>query len=572
MANKLQLSTAGVSYVQTGTFMDIMTPMAKRKVTIEEAEPETEIQETAPGLDEPEVTTQPAEELQSAPDEPLAEIPQIAEEPQPEPTPEHTESPEMPLPESSKGPKLFKQRGPTLPAHWQWYASGVAGALVLVGGLTAAAYLGNFTLGKVRAGSVAIQPKNIVVSKKAIDTAAAHYTFTLAYPDKTAKTYQLKDAGITVDSNKTAAVANKAVKDLGWKRFAWWHTTTVPLTIAKNDADFKAFVDKNVAIANQVATDATISADDGEAVITPDKAGWTYSVPGGNQKIAAAAQALSPLSVSLIKTTVTPALTANDLTSAKNKITDYLNHTVTFTIGDRAIKASKAAMADWLDIQAQPDHKTADVSVNSGKIQVYLDSITRNDVYPARPQITMAAADGSISVLSQGLNGQSITNLAEVVKAVASGLGQSPTAINQTLTIDTQNFTTVNAADYDKWILADLTNKRMYAYEHGNVVNTVLISAGAPATPTPVGTYKIYTKFASQNMTGANADGSRYYQPNVQWVSYFYKDIAIHGNYWRPTSYFGNINASHGCIGTVNSDAKWFYDWAPVGTTVITIR
>ena len=112
----------------------------------------------------------------------------------------------------------------------------------------------------------------------------------------------------------------------------------------------------------------------------------------------------------------------------------------------------------------------------------------------------------------------------------------------------------------------------MYAYEHGNVVKTVLISAGAPATPTPVGTCKIYTKFASQNMTGANADGSRYYQPNVQWVSYFYKDIAIHGNYWRPTSYFGNINASHGCIGTVNTDAKWFYDWAPVGTTVITIR
>ena len=57
----------------------------------------------------------------------------------------------------------------------------------------------------------------------------------------------------------------------------------MPLTIAKNDAAFKAFVDKNVAIANQVATDATISADDGEAVITPDKAGWTYSVPGGNQ-------------------------------------------------------------------------------------------------------------------------------------------------------------------------------------------------------------------------------------------------------------------------------------------------
>ena len=570
MANKMQLGVAGAGSMQTGVFMDIMSPMAARKKVPVEEEPVERPDDVVPT--KPNETEAPAIEAKEAPDTEPTPEPEMepAAEPEPEPVTEPVVESAIITPETTKGPRLLA--GMNLPANWQWYAKGCAAFIFLVGGMTAAALLGNFTLGKVQAGSVQINPKDVKASQKAIDTASASYKFMLKYPDKTSQNYTLKDAGITVDSGKTVQAAQNSIKELGFKRLAWWHTTKIPLTIKKDDQLFQAFVAKNVAIANQVATDATISADDGEAVITPDKAGWTYSVPGGNQKIAAAAQALSPLSVSLIKTTVTPALTANDLTSAKNKITDYLNHTVTFTIGDRAIKASKAAMADWLDIQAQPDHKTADVSVNSGKIQVYLDSITRNDVYPARPQITMAAADGSTSVLSQGLNGQSITNLAEVVKAVASGLGQSPTAINQTLTIDSQNFTTVNAADYDKWILADLTNKRMYAYEHGNVVKTVLISAGAPATPTPVGTYKIYAKFASQNMTGANADGSRYYQPNVQWISYFYKDIAIHGNYWRPTSYFGNINASHGCIGTVNSDAKWFYDWAPVGTTVITTR
>jgi lipoprotein-anchoring transpeptidase ErfK/SrfK len=70
-------------------------------------------------------------------------------------------------------------------------------------------------------------------------------------------------------------------------------------------------------------------------------------------------------------------------------------------------------------------------------------------------------------------------------------------------------------------------------------------------------------------MTGYNTNGTTYYQPNVQWVNYFYQADAVHGNYWRPLSYFGNINSSHGCVGVVNSDAEWIYNWAPIGTTVI---
>ena len=46
-------------------------------------------------------------------------------------------------------------------------------------------------------------------------------------------------------------------------------------------------------------------------------------------------------------------------------------------------------------------------------------------------------------------------------------------------------------------------------------------------------------------------------------------DYVIHGNYWRPLSYFGNINSSHGCVSTVPSEAEWMYDWTPIGTPVI---
>jgi lipoprotein-anchoring transpeptidase ErfK/SrfK len=72
-----------------------------------------------------------------------------------------------------------------------------------------------------------------------------------------------------------------------------------------------------------------------------------------------------------------------------------------------------------------------------------------------------------------------------------------------------------------------------------------------------------------KTMTGPNADGTRYVQPNVPWVNFFYKDYAIHGNYWRPNSYFGNINSSHGCVGVTPGEGAWVYNWAPVGTTVV---
>jgi lipoprotein-anchoring transpeptidase ErfK/SrfK len=110
----------------------------------------------------------------------------------------------------------------------------------------------------------------------------------------------------------------------------------------------------------------------------------------------------------------------------------------------------------------------------------------------------------------------------------------------------------------------------MYAYEGTTLVRTFLISAGAPATPTVIGQYKIYSKYISQDMRGANVDGSSYFQPNVPYVLYFYGGYAIHGNYWRPTSWFGNINSSHGCLGVTPDDGAWIFDWAPIGTPVIT--
>jgi lipoprotein-anchoring transpeptidase ErfK/SrfK len=45
--------------------------------------------------------------------------------------------------------------------------------------------------------------------------------------------------------------------------------------------------------------------------------------------------------------------------------------------------------------------------------------------------------------------------------------------------------------------------------------------------------------------------------------------IALHYNYWRSDSYFGNVPSSHGCVGMRYDDAKFFWDFATIGTRVV---
>jgi len=47
---------------------------------------------------------------------------------------------------------------------------------------------------------------------------------------------------------------------------------------------------------------------------------------------------------------------------------------------------------------------------------------------------------------------------------------------------------------------------------------------------------------------------------------YFFSGYAIHGAYWHDN--FGTP-MSHGCVNLTNVDAKWFYDFAEVGTPAL---
>jgi lipoprotein-anchoring transpeptidase ErfK/SrfK len=99
---------------------------------------------------------------------------------------------------------------------------------------------------------------------------------------------------------------------------------------------------------------------------------------------------------------------------------------------------------------------------------------------------------------------------------------------------------------------ADLSRQVLALIEGGKVVSTYHTSSGAGATPTVIGTFRVYLK-----TPGTNARGMVH-------SSYFIRGYAIHGYVDVPA--FG---ASHGCLRIPIPNARRVYDWLRIGDRVI---
>lgn len=120
-----------------------------------------------------------------------------------------------------------------------------------------------------------------------------------------------------------------------------------------------------------------------------------------------------------------------------------------------------------------------------------------------------------------------------------------------------------------KYIVVDLSDQWLYAYDGDTMVYDAPVSTGRDGFNTPVGTFAVYAKLRSQTMEGTL--GGEYYRvPNVPHVMYIVGGVAIHGTYWHNR--FGSgARLSHGCINVGLAQATWLYAWAPMGTPV-TVR
>ncbi|MGY6215198.1 L,D-transpeptidase family protein [Methylolobus aquaticus] len=134
----------------------------------------------------------------------------------------------------------------------------------------------------------------------------------------------------------------------------------------------------------------------------------------------------------------------------------------------------------------------------------------------------------------------------------------------------------------DRKIVVYLDSQRLTAIENGQVVKTIKVSTGKPATPTVTGSYYIYARYPRKTMRSQAKPGEpgHYVVENVPYAQYFHADYALHGAWWHNG--FGRP-ASHGCVNiptrTNNrrwpkapEEAGWLYDWAALGVPVTVQR
>lgn len=122
------------------------------------------------------------------------------------------------------------------------------------------------------------------------------------------------------------------------------------------------------------------------------------------------------------------------------------------------------------------------------------------------------------------------------------------------------------------WIDVNLTQQTIAAYNGDELVYWAVVSTGRPKYPSPTGTFDIIRRVANETMRSATLSivTDFYDIPNVLFTQYLtWSGIALHENHWKTANSPWGVPTSHGCVGMQYDDAKWFWDWAKLGTPVV---
>ena len=274
-----------------------------------------------------------------------------------------------------------------------------------------------------------------------------------------------------------------------------------------------------------------------------------------------------------IKTGTKPVSGFNTTVSASDfqaKLQQITAQPVTLTVGTFSDHIAGSSVKNWLEITTNKQKTEYYIHVNEAAMSNSLLKEAKDYARAPVNQVTVNE-DGVSVVALAGKDGRALSDpnglKAQAHDAAKNVLAGKGLQFNTPLV--TQPFQAVTPAAFGKLLVGSTTKKKLWAFQNGQQVGSWLTSDGAADTPTPLGEYHVYAKFAVQDMWGYGPGHKYYFQPHVRWISYFYQGSAVHGVYWHPLSWFGAINSSHGCIGLPEPDAEWIYNWDNIGTTVI---
>ncbi|MDC4233533.1 L,D-transpeptidase/peptidoglycan binding protein [Actinomyces sp. B33] len=470
------------------------------------------------------------------------------------------------------------------PVKW---AVGVLSAVVLVVVAGTAAFAVNYRdkalPGTTVAGqSVAGMTRDEIVAslRERIDASSASVDV-----DGTRVEAPLAEAGVAVDAEATADAALAPGSSLASQVSALMSPPAVDPVVVTDEEAVEAFVARiNEAAGANVQNAAVVPGGDGASfTVTPASSGAGVTREQVLEAITAQARALSSTPAPITPVPLDPQVTTEQAQEAADAANALVGLDVTITDGIDSFTATGEEKASWVALPAEEGDGLAEPSFDEGKIAEWIAATAeKSNVAPVNGVHNVNSAGEVLTVAKEGVSGWSVNNIDAVTRDAVAALtaGQSyagefdydevkPSFDTRRVAEGAENLV-YQAGEGEKWIDLDLSSATVTAYVGGSVAGgPYYMVPGDPQTPTVTGTYRVYLKYASQTMRGENVDGSKYVTPDVPWVTYFTGSYAFHGAPWRSSFGWSGPGGSHGCVNMPVSAAKFIYDWADMGTVVV---
>ena len=248
----------------------------------------------------------------------------------------------------------------------------------------------------------------------------------------------------------------------------------------------------------------------------------------------------------------------------------FIGRSYTISLDGDTMTIPKSTVSQWISMSSQSGKSVIvpNTSAIRSSMNAYLDTLGT----AAENEDIITTPDGGrdIATVSYGNNGNKVViDHADTLisNAISSNKGLSLKATRVVVPFKRQRTkapSDFNSANGSPWITIDLSAQTAYAYRGTTLIKTFPLATGkAGSKATDVGTYYVDVKYDTQTMRGAD-----YVSPNVKWISYFNGSEGFHGAPWNTYNIIHGIPSSHGCVNMFIDDAKWIYDFAPIGTKV----
>ena len=269
--------------------------------------------------------------------------------------------------------------------------------------------------------------------------------------------------------------------------------------------------------------------------------------------------------------------------AAADKATALVAQDVAIDDGIETYRATQEDKVKWVEFLTKSDGSLEDPSLDKVKVADWVNKTAQeSDVAPVNGVNNVDSEGKVLTVAREGKPGLKTNNTEQIIKDLMASLSDgkdysgtfhyddvAPSWDTKQVAEGTENLV-YKAAEGEKWVDIDLSTDTVTAYVGGKVAGgPFYMVPGAPDTPTVTGTFHVYLKYESQTMRGENADGSKYETEGVPWVTYFTGSYAMHGAPWRSSFGWSGYGGSHGCVNMPVDAAKFMYDWADMGSTVV---